>query len=705
MHCLIQTSLLILALAGWGALAFAEPAQPRALRVQVVTTDFVLQGKLDRLASWANESGVTLSSTRVSSAAFAKGLDETAALLILDTPRPADLNAVQQALGDRLSATTTPWIGVGGGAPASGNLPAAEARLLIGYYENGGEQNLRNLFAYLRARHDGAENESIAPPTELASTGFHHPDAPGPFEVLDDYLAWGAERWTPQAPRVAFAIHRGALVDGQLQLIDELIRRSEARGQAPLAFWVDDKDPQALSKVLVPARIEILVNLQHMQNGTARQAEFLALRIPVLSPLTWREGDRAHWRASSSGVTPRTAATMLTVPESWGMTDPLVIAAIENGEPTPIPEQLEALLGKVASLSRLRRLTPAEKHLAVMFWNHPDGAKNISASNLNVPRSLARLSLALRQTGYDVLPSDESELIETAQRLLGGYYRPETLDTLLADGFALTLSLDQYQRWLATLPEHDRHALNERWGDPAAHWALREIDGALHFVIPAVRLGKLLLLPQPPRAGRPGEAYHDSKIPPDHLYLAAYQALRVGFKADALIHFGTHGTQEWLPGKDKGLAAGDYPFLALGDLPVFYPYIQDNIGEAIQARRRGRAVIISHQTPPFAPANRSRRRLRNASGDSLACHRPILHHQGTRQRHWPRPFHGPRAGGAIGRAPGDPEQSGQRHDHRAMAAAGCCTADQARRVSDNRATRHADATCAIKGVAGGTRGG
>jgi len=111
-----------------------------------------------------------------------------------------------------------------------------------------------------------------------------------------------------------------------------------------------------------------------------------------------------------------------------------------------------------------------------------------------------------------------------------------------------------------------------------------------------------LLLPQPPRAGRPGEAYHDSKVPPDHLYLAAYQALREEFGADALIHFGTHGTQEWLPGKDRGLAVGDYPFLALGDLPVFYPYIQDNIGEAIQARRRGRAVIISHQTPPFAPA-------------------------------------------------------------------------------------------------------
>nr|MBF3181546.1 hypothetical protein [Pseudomonas aeruginosa] len=81
-----------------------------------------------------------------------------------------------------------------------------------------------------------------------------------------------------------------------------------------------------------------------------------------------------------------------------------------------------------------------------------------------------------------------------------------------------------------------------------------------------------------------------------HLYLAVYQFVREGFGADALIHFGTHGTQEWLPGKDRGLAVGDYPLRALGDLPVFYPYIQDNVGEAIQARRRGRAVTVSHQT-------------------------------------------------------------------------------------------------------------
>ncbi|MFL9812659.1 cobaltochelatase subunit CobN [Stutzerimonas sp. VN223-3] len=600
MRRLIQTGLALLALAGPGASALAEPAR-HDLHVQVLTTDFVLQGKLDRLEGWADDSGVTLGSARASSSTEPQSSAADADLLILDTPRPVDLAAVQQQF-DQLIAGDKPWIRVGGGPPAFANLPAPVARRLIGYYANGGEQNLRHFFSYLHTWRDGAPTDSIPAPVELGNTGFYHSDAPAPFGALDEYLAWGADRWPADAPRVAFAIHRGAIVDGQLRLIDELISLSESRGQVPIVFWMDDKDPQALSKVLVPARADVLINLQHMQNGPARQAEFLALGIPVLSTLTWREGSPAHWLASNTGISARTAATMLTVPETWGMTDPMVIAAIEDGEPTAIPEQVEALLAKVDSLTRLRRLAPNEKKLALMFWNHPDGEKNVSASNLNVPRSLAHLFTELQQAGYDVPATAEVTLIDMAQRLLGGYYRPQTLDSLLADGLAVTLPLSAYERWLADLPEHNRVQLIERWGEPAEHWALREIDGHAHFVIPATRLGKLLLLPQPPRAGRPGEAYHDSKIPPDHLYLAAYQALREGFKADAVIHFGTHGTQEWLPGKSRGLAASDYPFLALGDMPVFYPYIQDNIGEAIQARRRGRAVIISHQTPPFAPA-------------------------------------------------------------------------------------------------------
>ena len=599
MGVLINTTLAWLALSAGSASAATSVPLAEMPRVKVLTGSFTLQGKLDRLASWAAEEGVSLHGVREVSPT--QGIDDDD-LLILDTPRPTDLAELQQRLGERLAQAKTPWIRVGGGPPASGNLAPAVASRLIGYYGNGGEANFRHLFAYLRARSDGQGTDAIPPPTELPRAGLYHPDAPDTFARVDGYLAWGATRWKADAPRVAFAIPRGMLVDGQLRLIDELIRRSEARGQAPLAFWLDDRDPKALSSVLKPAHADVLVNLQHLQNGPARQAELLALGIPAITTFTARDADRTQWRAAQSGIPARTAAALLTVPESWGLGDPLVIAALEDGEPQPIDEQVEALFGKVDSLARLRRLPAEEKHLALMFWNHPDGERNIAASHLNVPRSLERLTGALHQAGYTVPPRDEAQLIQTAQRLLGGYYHPETLDALLAGGLAMHFPLSRYQAWLDGLPEERRQELLARWGDPANHWALRQIDGQPQFVIPGVALGNLLLLPQPPRAGRPGEAYHDAKVPPDHLYLAAYQFVREGFRADALIHFGTHGTQEWLPGKDRGLSVDDYPFLALGDLPVFYPYIQDNIGEAIQARRRGRAVTISHQTPPFAPA-------------------------------------------------------------------------------------------------------
>ncbi|MBF8780392.1 cobaltochelatase subunit CobN [Pseudomonas fulva] len=577
----------------------SEPGVP-GVDVRVLASDFVLQGKFDRLRKWAGETGLILAGRHVSEPSSAWLKD--ARLVLLDTPRPGDLAELQRLLGDDLATTTTPWLRVGGGPLAFGNLPAPVARRLAAYYGNGGERNLRHMFAYLRAYQAGTDTEQVPAPEALPATGIYHPQAPGVFERLEDYRRWGAGRWPANAPRVAFAIHRGAIVDAQLRLLDELVRRSERRAQAPLVFWFDDSDPHALEKLLEPWRADVLVNLQHMQNAPARKAELLKLGLPVISTLVSREADRAQWRRAASGISARSAAALLSVPESWGMSDPLVIAALEDGEPSPLDDQLETLLGKVDSLARLRHRPAAQKRLALMFWNHPQGERNIAASNLNVPRSLEHLLHELARAGYDVTETPEAHLIEAARRLLGGYYQPHTLDSLLEDRLAVSLPLSTYQAWLDGLPDAVGQQVRKRWGAPSSHWALRTVAGESCFVIPALSLGKMLLMPQPPRAGRPGEAYHDAKVPPDHIYLAAYLYLRERFKADALVHFGTHGTQEWLPGKDRGLAAHDYPFLTVGDIPVFYPYIQDNVGEAMQARRRGRAVVVSHQTPPFAPA-------------------------------------------------------------------------------------------------------
>jgi cobaltochelatase CobN len=586
-----------LALICWlsSALALADGRSD----IRIVHNDFVLPAKVQRLQSWAQEQGLRLDSRVVGATEFsADWLD--AGLLILDTPRPNDVAQVQGVVGQALEASKQPWIRVGGGPPAFGNLPPPVAFSLIGYYANGGASNLKNMLQYWQLFTARGDLSGVPSAQPLPASGVYHPGAPGVFSSVADYLAWGAQRWPENAPRVGFAIHRGAIADAELGLLDELIQRSEGHGQVPVVFWFDEQNPQGLSAVLKPADAVALVNLTHMQNAGARQAEFSQLNIPLLHALGERSKDAASWRQDASGIALQAVAPLLGVGESWGISDPIVISAMHQGAPQLIPEQVEALLSKLDRLAQLKRLPARDKRLSLLFWNHPDGEKNIAASHLNVPRSLAVLTQRLAAAGYQVPPRSEAQLLELAQRLLGGYYHPQTLDQLLADDLAATLPLATYQHWLGTLPKDQQAQLLKRWGDPATHWALREVDGRAQFVLPRAELGHLLLLPQPPRAGRPGEAYHDSQLAPDHLYLAAYLWLQA--RSDALIHFGTHGTQEWLPGKDRGLAVTDYPMLAVGAVPVFYPYIQDNIGEAIQARRRGRAVTISHQTPAFAPA-------------------------------------------------------------------------------------------------------
>lgn len=237
-----------------------------------------------------------------------------------------------------------------------------------------------------------------------------------------------------------------------------------------------------------------------------------------------------------------------------------------------------------------------------MYWNAPAGAENISASNLNIPSSIRSISSALHTEGYQTTVVSEQQTIDDAKLLLSGYYQPDTTLDLLERGYAASIPLTNYQAWFNALPRKQRQFILKWWGAPDKHQALREVNGELAFVFPVKQYGHLYVLPQPPRAGTVGHAIHNTKEPPDHLYLAVYLWLQQQHQMeemDALIHLGTHGSQEWTPGKARGLAASDFPYMTLGSLPVIYPYIQDNIAEALQAKRRGRATIISHQTPPF----------------------------------------------------------------------------------------------------------
>lgn len=570
--------------------------------VRVIADESVLQGRLEKLRDIGATAGVRVEWAYLG--AFPSPPQQwmaAADLLIVEAPLQSARQRVEEHVGDALVRSNVPRLEATMRRESFSGLPEREGRTLVDYYRNGGEANLRNFFAYVRARHAREDLSKIPPPMAVPVNGYYHPDAPRLFARLEDYLQWGKSRWKSQAPRVALAIHASAFATLQTQVIDGVIRRSESLGQMPVPFWFDAEDADALKKILQPAQADVLINMQHMGNGRARMQELEQLGIPVLQTLNYRDGNVDQWKQETSGAPSRLVAPFIAVYETWGMSDPLVIAAVDNGVLVPMQPQVDAILRKASALAKLRHTPAAQKRLALMFWNYPQGEKNFSASNLNVPRSLEAFTRALKEAGYDVPPADEQKVIETGQALLSVLYHPDRLDALLKQGLAATLPVKRYEQWLAGTSPSVRTQMRERWGDPKSHWAVRSIGGEKQFVIPRWQLGKLMLLPQMPRGGKPGEGYHDAKLPPDHLYLASYLYVRDS-APHALIHFGTHGTQEWLPGKDRGLSVDDYPMLAIGDLPVFYPYIQDNIGEALQAKRRGRAVIVSHQTPPFAPS-------------------------------------------------------------------------------------------------------
>jgi len=594
----------------------------RAASVLFIASSNVPQGKFHQLQEIARPHGIAVEARYLASlpADVDAGLWQGYDAVFFDTYQQ---DQVRARLVRALPGLAAPHAWLYDQHPAwGGGLPEAPARRLIDYYSSGGRQNFDGFFATLAAQLAGGNALAAASdPVVFPKTGVYHPRLPG--LVTADVAAYlrgqGVDAQAAQRkPVVAISLHQQYIGSMQTAYIDDMVARIEAGGAVALPFYTPMMGEGGFAKVLQPAGAgtpvlaDVLINTQIMLNAEERRAEFERMAIPVIQAMTYRRGDEADWAASPQGVAAMDVPFYLAQAEYAGVTDIQVASAVRQGDEqiTPIAAQAAAVAAKALNLVRLQRKPNADKRVAVMFWNYPAGEKNLSASFLNVPRSLQGTLAAMQQAGYRTEVPDEALLIALLQRLLAPAYRGGELEPLLHSGLAALLPVKDYRAWLAGLPQPTQNALRGAWGDPEkSPWVLRR-DGQAYFVIPRLQLGHVTLLPQPGRSGlAPGsrdarakekEIYHSTTALPPHHYLAAYLWTRR--HNDALVHYGTHGTQEWLPGKERGLSVFDAPLLALGDIPVAYPYIADNIGEATQAKRRGRATIVSHQTPPFAPS-------------------------------------------------------------------------------------------------------
>ncbi len=498
------------------------------------------------------------------------------------------------------------------GTPLTQNAPAGIEDELHPYLQHGGRENFVRLARFLRVRLLG-ESGDIAPPLTFPQEALYHPDAPNlVFADTANYLGWRAPK--PGQATVAVIFHRNHLAADSLAPIDATIRALEKRGLAALPYYADIVGDYLGEKFLMKdgqPRAQLIVTHQAMVMDAEKiRAQAARIGLPILHALHYRDGDAEVWAKDPSGIHLTQLPMTLVMPEIIGFADPLIVAAqdAKTRRMEVIPAQLDALVAKAANLVRLARLPNADKKLALFFYNYPPGVSNLGAAFLDIPKSLAALTAAMKERGYAVEPKSAEFFERHAWAMLKPWYGAELAAetrALIDAGYAELWHVSAYRRWYDRLPKETRAAIEKHWGAPEKSRMTVRHKGERHFVIPRLMLGKTVVLPQPRRSESENyrddaALYHDTNIPVNHAYLATYQWLREKVGIDALVHLGTHGTQEWLPGKERGLSVFDDPYLIVGATPVFYPYIADNLAEGIQARRRGRAVLISHLTPPFA---------------------------------------------------------------------------------------------------------
>jgi cobaltochelatase CobN len=305
----------------------------------------------------------------------------------------------------------------------------------------------------------------------------------------------------------------------------------------------------------------------------------------------------------------------MSLQELNGTIEPIVVGGLQVNTAgfrlhEPISERIAHLAERAWSWVALRRSANADKRLAIVYYNKYLGQGDLvrgspTGAFLDGPESLVRFLPRLRERGFTVdrLPGTAAELLgwlKERGRNLAPWAQGDLERMADLPGMVL-VPAPRYRAWYENrLDAAQRAAVEARFGPPPGRMMVVRRNGVDHIVVPTVRLGDVILLPQPERGESQDDSLlHSRDVPPPHHYLATHWWLQEEFKASALLMWGTHGSLELLPGKEAGLSSRDWSDICLGRMPVVYPWIMDNLGEATLARRRAYAVLVDH-LPPLA---------------------------------------------------------------------------------------------------------
>ncbi len=493
--------------------------------------------------------------------------------------------------------------------------------LTMQYYLSGSDENLANLVRFLVDRYAagprGWLRGALAPgqPVDYPETGVYHPEMAGRLSDNADDL--------PTRPgargRIGLLLMRSYLLAGDTGHYDTVIAALEARGLEVVPAFASGLDArpavEAFFRGPEGARVDAVVSLTGFSlvggpayNDAAAAGETLSgLDVPYLAAHALEFQPLEGWAGSVSGLSPVEATMMVAIPEIDGATGPMVFGGRAQGGPcggcsracdfgpetaerrmVACPERAERLADRVARLVTLRRTPRPERNLAIVLFGFPPNAGAIgTAAFLSVFESLHGLLHRLAAEGYDVTPPETVDDLRST--ILGGGEHGQEA------AIAARVSADDLVRATPWLSE-----IEAVWGPAPGR---QQSNGREVFVLGA-RFGKVFVGVQPAFGyeGDPMRLLFEGSFAPTHAFSAFYRWLAEEFGADALLHFGTHGALEFMPGKQVGLSEGCWPDRLIGDLPNIYYYAANNPSEGALAKRRAAATTVTYLTPPLAQA-------------------------------------------------------------------------------------------------------
>lgn len=496
-------------------------------------------------------------------------------------------------------------------------IAAKDIVAMKAYSFYGGLTNYQNLWRYVGALFEEPLH-AVEPPSPICWAGIYHPGMEKNF--MTDLTSYEKMFLREGRPTVGLLFYRDEWIWDDLHYQKAFIEEAERQGLNVIAVFTNGlPDPklgmptihEVFEKYFMKEGkplVDVIVNVMKFSFTTSGSVSIKALEemgVPVLEAYSLI-APKEEWEASPEGMNAMEISISVTMPEFDGIIHGMPIAAKhvkEDGEVEylPIPERMRAMVSRAGAWARLHRKPNAEKKIAIIFHNYPPKNSNIgSAYGLDSIESVRRLLGFMKEAGYqvDFIPEDTEAFMK---RLTAQATNDRSMLTEEQEAACQKVPKKLYCDLFAAFPEETRRQMEKDWGKAPGRVMTTESGDIL---VPGLMDGHIFLTVQAPRGYGfdASKIYHDPFIAPTHQYLAYYQWIRDVWGADAVVHVGTHGNLEWLPGKSAGMDRGSYPDLALGSLPNIYPYHMTITGEGIQAKRRGGACLVDHLPAPMEEA-------------------------------------------------------------------------------------------------------